>query len=122
MDPRAFARTISGYDLVPDGLLVPVAIALPAIEWLAGLGLVFDVRGSLKVISGLLAMFLVVLGYAIFNNLNVDCGCFSAEEVHAQNSLRSAFYRDLGLMGIVTYLCMWRWFHRRSVMECGVHT
>jgi hypothetical protein len=116
ISPRAFARTISGWGLVPDDLLVPVAIGLPVIEILAGLGLVFDIRGSLKVISGLLVTFLVILGYGILNNLNVDCGCFSAEELRAQNSLRIALYRDLGLMGIVGYLSMWRWFQKRSEM------
>jgi uncharacterized membrane protein YphA (DoxX/SURF4 family) len=120
VSPRAFANTISGWGLVPTDLLVSVAIGLPAIEILAGLGLVFDIRGSLKVISGLLLLFLAVLGYGIMNNLNVDCGCFSAAELHAQNSLRIAFYRDLGLMGIVSYLFMWRWFQKRSGMERGV--
>jgi uncharacterized membrane protein YphA (DoxX/SURF4 family) len=122
INPRAFARTISGWGLVPDDLLIPVAIGLPVIEILAGLGLVFDIRGSLKVVSALLVTFLVILGYGILNNLNVDCGCFSAEELHAQNSLRIALYRDLGLMGIVGYLFMWRWFQKRSGMECGVQT
>jgi uncharacterized membrane protein YphA (DoxX/SURF4 family) len=122
ISPRAFARTISGWGLVPDDLLVPLAIGLPVIEILAGLGLVFDIRGSLKLISALLAMFLVILGYGIMNNLNVDCGCFSAEELHAQTSLRIAFCRDLGLMGIVGYLFMWRWFQKRSGMEYEVQT
>lgn len=120
--PRAFARTLSGWGLVPDELLVPVAIGLPVIEILAGLGLVFDIRGSLKVILGLVLMFLAVLGYGIMSNLNVDCGCFSAEELHAHRSLRIAFLRDLGLMGMVGYLLMWRWFQKRSGMECVVQT
>ncbi len=122
ISPRAFARTISEWGLVPDSLLVPVAIGLPAIELLAGLGLVFDIRGSLKVISGLLVMFLALLGYGIMNNLDVDCGCFSAEELNARNSLWIAFYRDLGLLGIVSYLFMWRRFQKRSGMECGVQS
>lgn len=113
VDPRAFARTISGYDLLPEELLVPVAIALPAIEFLAGVGLCFNIRGSLKVVSGLLAMFLGVLGYAILQNLDVDCGCFSAEEIRAQNNLQVAFVRDIGLMAVACYLFSWRWFHQR---------
>ena len=50
VDPRAFARTISAYGLLPEDLLVPTAIGLPAIELLAGLGLLFKVRGSLAAI------------------------------------------------------------------------
>ena len=103
--PRAFARTISAYGLLPEELLVPTAIGLPAIELLAGLGLLFKVRGSLAAIFGLLICFLFVLGYAILKNLDVDCGCFSKLEIHARNSLFVAFLRDLGFA--VTFYLMW---------------
>lgn len=119
MDPRAFARTISGYGLLPEFLLVPAAVCIPVVELVGGLGLAFDVRGSLKVIGGLLLLFLGLLGYAIFRELDVDCGCFSAEEIHSRNSLRIAFYRDLGLMGAVSYLCYWRWVQARHETACA---
>jgi hypothetical protein len=108
LDPKAFARVISAYDLVPEVLLPFVAIGLPLVETLAGIGLLFDIRGSLAVISSLLGMFVFVLGYGILNDLNVDCGCFGAEELAQQESLRQAFYRDLFLAGIIIpflYLC-----------------
>jgi uncharacterized membrane protein YphA (DoxX/SURF4 family) len=114
LDPRAFARVISGYRLVPDELLPVVAIGLPALELLAGVGLVFDVRGSLKVICGLLVMFVFVLGFGIMKDLNVDCGCFSVEELHAKNSLRHAFYRDLVMLFMVSYLFLWRKVHSHA--------
>ena len=108
LDPKGFARIISAYDLVPDELLPVVAIGLPLLETLAGVGLLFDIRGSLAVISSLLGFFVFVLGYGILNDLNVDCGCFGAEELAQQDSLRLAFYRDLFLGGIIIpflYLC-----------------
>jgi uncharacterized membrane protein YphA (DoxX/SURF4 family) len=95
IDPKAFARVISQYDIVPDFLLAPMAVGLPAIEFLAGLGLILNMRGSLTVIFSLLVVFVGVLGYGILNDLNVDCGCFSPEEITGQNNLRQAFYRDL---------------------------
>ncbi len=101
LDPHAFARTLSAYDLVPEPLLPVVAIGLPIVELLAGLALVFDLRGSLATIAGLFALFLVVLGYGILQDLDVDCGCFGAEELNKQAGLRLAFYRDLALAGIV---------------------
>ena len=101
LDPHAFARTLSAYDLVPDPLLPVVAIGLPIVELLAGLALAFDLRGSLATIAGLFALFLVVLGYGILQDLDVDCGCFGAEELNKQAGLRLAFYRDLALAGIV---------------------
>lgn len=121
MDPRAFARAISGYGLIPEVLLVPVAIGLPLLELLGGLGLAFDYRGGLKVITGLLLIFLLVLGYGVIKDLDVDCGCFSAEEIHARDSLRVALYRDIGLLASVLYLFYWRWVQARLKNVCMRH-
>jgi len=100
-DPKAFAATISAYDLVPEALLPVVAIGLPLIETIAGLALVFDRPWGLHLITGLLALFVFVLGYGILGDLNADCGCFGADDLKKQASLREAFYRDLVLIGIV---------------------
>lgn len=100
-DPKAFAATISAYDLVPEALLPVVAIGLPLIETIAGLALVFDRPWGLHLITGLLALFVFVLGYGILGDLNVDCGCFGADDLKKQASLWEAFYRDLVLIGIV---------------------
>jgi hypothetical protein len=55
-------------------------------------------------------MFVFVLGYGILTDLNVDCGCFGAEELDKRAGLRAAFYRDLALIGLVVpslYICHW---------------
>ncbi|MHC1742215.1 MAG: MauE/DoxX family redox-associated membrane protein [Syntrophobacteraceae bacterium] len=114
--PKAFARLISAYDLVPDPLLAPVAIGLPLIEVMAGLGLLLGIRGSLGTIAGLTVLFLGVLGYALLNNMDVDCGCFSPDEIHAQQTLRIAFIRDLGLLAIAAYLMAWRRARKRATV------
>ena len=90
LDPRAFAHAIAQYDLGPEGLLPLVAVGLPALELLAGIGLIFEVRGSLTIIAVLLLIFLVILGYAVWHNLDIDCGCFTADELDAQHSVRTA--------------------------------
>ncbi len=113
MDPRAFARLISAYGLLPEELLVPVAIGLPIIEVLAGAGLLLDVRCSHKVIFALLAGFLIILGYAILNEMDIDCGCFSTEEIHQQNSLHQAFVRDLLMLAASFYLLYRQRFQSR---------
>ncbi|SEM65237.1 Methylamine utilisation protein MauE [Syntrophus gentianae] len=122
LDPHAFARTLSAYDLVPDALLPVVAIGLPIVELLAGLALVFDLRGSLATIAGLFFLFLAVLGYGILQNLDVDCGCFGAEELDKQAGLRLAFYRDLAIAGIVIpylYLSRWMRLKKEKAPEIG---
>jgi uncharacterized membrane protein YphA (DoxX/SURF4 family) len=107
-DPRAFTAIISAYDLMPEALLPLFAVGLPLIETIAGLALVLDRPWGLHLITGLLALFVLVLGYGILGDLNVDCGCFGAEELDKRAALRAAFYRDLFLIGVVApylYLC-----------------
>jgi hypothetical protein len=101
IDPKSFARILSLYDIIPDMALPFIAIGLPLLETVAGIALLFDIRGSLATISGLLGLFVFVLGYGILTDLNVDCGCFGAQELAQKASLRHAFYRDLFLVGIV---------------------
>jgi uncharacterized membrane protein YphA (DoxX/SURF4 family) len=110
IDPKAFAGVLSKYDLVPEVLLPVVAVGLPLLETLAGIGLALDVRGSLTVITALLGLFVVVLWYGVLNGLMVDCGCFGAGEAAGLDSLKGAFYRDLVLLGVAAFL----FFARRA--------
>ncbi|MFA5322072.1 MAG: MauE/DoxX family redox-associated membrane protein [Smithella sp.] len=114
--PKKFAATISTYNFVPEMFLPVVAIGLPLVETMAGLALFFGRIWGLHVITGLLAMFVLVLGYGIFTDLNVDCGCFGAEELNKRAGLRAAFYRDLIIIGVVVpYLYVCHWISRKSV-------
>jgi uncharacterized membrane protein YphA (DoxX/SURF4 family) len=113
-DPEAFANIISAYELVPEGLLVPVAIGLPVLELVAGLGLILDVRGSLSITFGLLVMFAFVLWFGILKDLDIDCGCFSTDELRQHGALRLSFYRDLAMIVGVLYLFWWRRVVRSS--------
>jgi len=114
LNPKAFAVIVSKYGLVPDELLLFVAFALPVVEVVAGLGVIFRVRGSLAVILGLLMMFLVVLWYGILHNLEIDCGCFSLDEQAEHGSLWDAFYRDWVMVGAVFYLWFCHWRRRQT--------
>jgi uncharacterized membrane protein YphA (DoxX/SURF4 family) len=80
--PMDFASMIYNYKLLPDGLIGPVAAAIPWIETLSGFCLLagLRVKGSSLAISGLLAMFIVILMISAARGLNVDCGCFSGVE------------------------------------------
>lgn len=114
IDPKAFARTISHFGLVPEPLLPVIAIGLPALEVIAGLALVFDLGVGLYGVSGLLLLFVCVLGYGVLNDMNVDCGCFGPEEIAEKRSLVHALYRDLLFAGMVAFLFWWRFARRRN--------
>jgi uncharacterized membrane protein len=112
--PETFAVLIEAYGLIPPALLMPVAVILPAMEVLAGIGLLVDIQGSLAVMSGLLLLFVAILGYGIRMGLDVDCGCFGREDPEAEafHNLRSALYRDLAMLAAIGFLYAWRhWAH-----------
>ena len=107
LDPRAFAHAIAQFDLAPDQVLPLLAVGLPTLELLAGAGLIFAVRGSLGVITALLGLFLLALGYAVLMEMDIDCGCFTVEEVNARTSVKTALVRDLFMAAALGFL-FWR--------------
>lgn len=107
-NPEIFGEIISAYELVPEGLLVPVAFGLPILELVAGLGLIFDMRGSLGIIFGLLVMFVFVLWFGVLKDLDIGCGCFSPADLKEHGGLKAAMYRDLVMIAAVAYLFWWR--------------
>jgi uncharacterized membrane protein YphA (DoxX/SURF4 family) len=120
MEPRIFTVLIEAYGFVPEGLLIPVAIGLPLLEVIAGFGLLFDIRGSLAVITGLLVLFMVVLGYGIWMGLDVDCGCFGPEDPEAEafHGLRLSLFRDMVMIAGVIFIYGWRRY--RAIRPTGV--
>ena len=109
-EPEIFAVLIEAYGIVPEGLLMPVAIGLPMLEVIAGIGLMLDIRGSMPLITGLLVLFITILGYGIWMGLDVDCGCFAPgdPEAEAFHGLRLSLFRDLFMMAGVIFLYGWR--------------
>ena len=122
IEPQIFAILIDAYGIVPEIMLMPVAILLPLFEVIAGIGILLDIRGSLAAILGLLILFLLILGYGMAMGLDVDCGCFSPGDLEAKafHGLRQAFYRDLFMMGQVVFVFGWRKWNNmqaRTIMQ-----
>lgn len=112
-EPIVFATLIDAYGILPETLVLPTAIALPLLEIIAGIGLIFDIRGSLSTIAGLLLLFILVLGYGIWMGLDVDCGCFAPgdPEARAFHGLKEALFRDVAMMLAVAFIFAWRKYH-----------
>ena len=110
LEPKTFAILIEAYGIVPESLLMPMSIALPVLEVAAGIGLLFDIKGGLAVITGLLGLFIVILIYGIWMGLDVDCGCFGSEDPVAEafHGLRQSLYRDIGMLLGIIFMYAWR--------------
>lgn len=120
-DPKSFAVVIDGYGLLPEFLVLPVAIALPALEIIAAAGLLFNIRICLYAVAVLLVFFIGVLAYGIRLGLDVDCGCFGPDDPEqAYHGLRGALFRDIGLLVPILYLFWFQWWmgRKKTVPSC----
>ena len=85
LDPRPLVTIIWGYRLLPAGPINLVAIFMPWLELLMGLGLItgFKRRGAALWATVLLGTFTLALLINALRGLDVACGCFStsAEDV-----------------------------------------
>lgn len=105
VDPSRFAEIIAGFGLLPDALVYPIAVLLPVVELIAGIGLIFALRGSLQAITVMLVVFIAVLLYGIHLGLDIDCGCFGPEDPEqAYKGLKAALARDAVMMAAVLFI------------------
>lgn len=111
--PQQFAEVVAAYGLLPTLLIVPAALLLIVAEIITAIGLIFEGRGSLALITLMLLLFLAVLGYGIVLGLDIDCGCFGPNDPEhlAFHDLREAFIRDLCLLCACGYLYCWRFIN-----------
>jgi uncharacterized membrane protein YphA (DoxX/SURF4 family) len=101
LHPGQFAQAVANYQILPAALVNPVALILPWLEMVCGIGLLIGLiaRGSALIVAGLMMIFIVALGYSLIRGLDIQCGCFSLK---VQNSapLYLDMLRDLALLAM----------------------
>lgn len=111
-DPMTFAVTIDAFGILPGPLVLPVAVFLPVLEIIGAVALIFDIRGSLGLITLMILMFIAVLGYGMHMGLDIDCGCYGPGDLEGEAfaGIRDALWRDLIMLGCAGTLYLWRRF------------
>lgn len=120
LDIHRFASILYEYGILPDYMINPAAVALPLVEILAGAGLVFNLAFSLELITAMLLMFISVLWFGILKDLNIDCGCFSADEIREQGGLQKALYRDFIFIALSVFLYLSRFINSANRPKTGL--
>lgn len=81
-DPILFAESIRHFDLVGDPLGPALALFIPWVELLAGIGIMWDrfAAGSAFLLTASLVIFTGAVGIAWARGLDISCGCFGGTE------------------------------------------
>ncbi len=81
-EPLQFAVAITGYKLVPENFIFPLATYLPWVEVALGLGILigWKIRFFSAAAAALLFLFIAVLAITISRGIDANCGCFSMDE------------------------------------------
>lgn len=109
--PQAFAANIAAYQMIPTGLVQPMALGLPWLELVIAVYLLIGLflRWTAAVTGALLVVFLIAMGSAMARGLSLDCGCFGS--VVGTALLRdqvgwSSVLRDLVLLALAVHLML----------------
>ncbi len=106
LKPDDFASIINGYRILPQPVILLVAIWLPWTELLAGLALLVGIwsRAVGLLLSFLTFIFIVSLVQAMARGIDIQCGCFSLDPEAAARNWVSLWQEFLLLAG-----CLWLW-------------
>ena len=102
-DPGAFANSVAAFRIIDSGLSGWVALLLPWLELVIGLGILIPAirRTSGALIGLLLLLFIVLHTSAWVRGLDISCGCFGAETGEASADYRWLILRNVLLLGAV---------------------
>ena len=114
--PRDFADAIATFRLLPNPLIIPLALGLPIFELALGTLLLLGVRrrATLLGILTMTAIFALALISALARGLPVDCGCFG--NIHSPSQPWISLTRDLILAAVTCIL------YRKARAESGARS
>ena len=108
-DPIQFLFDIRSFQLLPDPYAAILSMGLPWLEIFAALGVLIKryYVGSLAVLCGSLAVFIVAIAWSWHRGLDISCGCFgkSADEL----SYTWHIVRNSVLLGMGVWLLGREW-------------
>tara|TARA_B100000029_G_C17450741_1_gene914908 strand:+ start:404 stop:847 length:444 start_codon:yes stop_codon:yes gene_type:complete len=98
INPIEFSNSIDNYHITPIVLNNIFGLVIPWIEFVLGICLLFGVflDGAAFISIGLLYWFIFIISQAIFRGIDLHCGCFSSENIAAENiNLRLEMFKRI---------------------------
>ncbi|MGW4481458.1 MauE/DoxX family redox-associated membrane protein [Rhodococcus triatomae] len=107
-DPTQTVVAVRAYQLLPEGLVRPVAAVMPMLEIALGLLLLIGlaVRATAVASAAMLLVLIGVIASVWARGLSIDCGCFGgggAADVDDWDYVRE-IARDVGFLALAAWL------------------
>lgn len=115
LNPVSFAIDVATYQFLPQITVNLFSLAVPWVELAAGAMLLLGlrVRAAGLIVSSLMVCFMVALGWALAQGLDMSCGCFASQSVKEQDPISwRTLLRDSGWLLVGIYVT---WFDRRPI-------
>jgi len=82
VDPGSFAAAIANYRVLPDALVGVAAVGLPVLEIVIGAALLWPTyaQGAAVLVAALLVLFAAAMAQSKLRGIDLDCGCFGADQ------------------------------------------
>ncbi|MEY7974248.1 MauE/DoxX family redox-associated membrane protein [Saccharomonospora xinjiangensis] len=107
-DPGQTYLAVQAYDILPDSLIGVVATALPLVEIVLGLLLLFGVATRITAVASaaLLVVFIAGVAQSWARGLTIDCGCFGGggEVKPGETAYPEELARDIGFLALAVWL------------------
>lgn len=110
-DPVESVIAVRAYELLPESLVRPVAIGLPAVEIALGLLLLIGLGTRLAALASAALLMVLIAGIASAwaRGLQIDCGCFGGGGVDTSVTAwtyAQEILRDIGFMALAIWLAI----------------
>lgn len=114
--PSDFVVAIQGFDIIPSFLIKPIALILPWIELIVGILLVVGLfpKESAFVLTSLLIVFLIAIGFQATKGPIEDCGCFTKGSILSSNNIVILIIRDLIFIALGLFILI---IGRRKIVK-----
>lgn len=99
-----FAVSLAPFTFLPPEIITPLALVLPLTEIVFAILILFPFTARIGAAGILLlcAVFLTALGWALANDVVVDCACFGLDSTPTPGKMLAAMGRDAVLAVLAT--------------------
>src|SRR5215470_4393025 len=107
-DPGQTYLAVKAYDVLPDGMVHPIATALPLLELALGVLLLVGLVTRIAAVASavLLVLFIAGVAQSWARGLTIDCGCFGGggQVAQGQTQYPQEIARDVGFLVLAGWL------------------